>query len=90
MAVSGVVAAYRLHAAQCTEIAQRSRDLETKLALLTMAQAWLTLADRALKNSETIREYEMPTVLMSFIEKLLYQRIMSADWCRRYRAREFW
>ena len=61
MAVSEVVAAYRLHSARCTEIAQRSRDLETKLALLTMAQAWLTLADQAIKNSETALVYEMPT-----------------------------
>jgi len=54
MAVSELVAAYRLHSAHCTEIAQRSRDPEIKLTLLTMAQAWLTLADQAIKNSETV------------------------------------
>jgi hypothetical protein len=53
MPISEVVAAYRLHSAHCTEIAQRSRDPKMKLALLTMAQAWLTLADQAIKNSET-------------------------------------
>jgi hypothetical protein len=61
MAVSELVAVYRLHAAQCTEIAQHSRDPETKLTLLTIAQAWLTLADQAMKNSETILVYEAPT-----------------------------
>jgi hypothetical protein len=61
MAVSELVAAYRLHSAQCTEIAQRSQDPGTKLTLLTMAQAWLTLADKAMKNSETVLVYETPT-----------------------------
>ena len=61
MAVSEVVAAYRLRSAQCIEIAQRSQDLETKLALLAMAQTWLTLADRAIKNSETVLARETPT-----------------------------
>jgi len=65
MAVSELVAAYRLHSAQCTEIARRSRDPEIKLALLTMAQAWLTLADQAMKNSETVLVYETPTPLRS-------------------------
>jgi hypothetical protein len=44
MAVNEAAAAYRLHSAQCTKIAQRSRDPEIKLALLSMAQAWLALA----------------------------------------------
>jgi hypothetical protein len=61
MAVSEAVAAYRLHSAQCAEIAQRSKEPEIKLALLTMAQAWLMLADQAMKNSETVLVYETPT-----------------------------
>jgi len=65
MAVNELVAAYRLHSAQCTEIAQRSRDPEIKLALLTMAQSWLTLADQAMKNSETVLVYETPTTKRS-------------------------
>jgi hypothetical protein len=65
MGVSQVVAAYRLHSAQCTEIAQRSQDPEIKLALLTMAQAWLMLADQAIKNSETVLVYETPTPIRS-------------------------
>jgi hypothetical protein len=60
MAVSEVVAAYRLHSAQCTEIAQRSQDPEIRLALLTLAQSWLTLAEQAVKNGKTILVYETP------------------------------
>jgi hypothetical protein len=59
--VSEAVAAYRLHSAQCAEIAQRSQDPEVKLSLLTMAQAWLMLADQAMKNSETVLVYESRT-----------------------------
>jgi hypothetical protein len=60
MAASEFVAAYRLHSAQCTEIAQRSQDPEIKLALLTLAQSWLALAEQAIKNSETVLVYETP------------------------------
>jgi hypothetical protein len=58
MAASELVAAYRLHSARCTEIAQRSQDPEIKLALLTLAQSWLALAEQAIKNSETVLVYE--------------------------------
>lgn len=46
-----VVVCYRLYAATCIEIAT---DLEPKrkLALLTIAQAWMALADFADKNTE--------------------------------------
>lgn len=50
-----------MNAATCVEIAQRSSDLETKLALLKMAQSWLALAEQAIKNSETVLVYETPT-----------------------------
>jgi hypothetical protein len=43
-------AAYRLHAEICAEIARQVSDLETKLELLSMAQAWMRLAEQALKN----------------------------------------
>jgi len=46
-----VVAAYRLHAAHCTEIAEHTSDLKDRLILLRMAAAWLTLAEQAEKNS---------------------------------------
>jgi hypothetical protein len=58
MAASEFVAAYRLHSAQCTEIARRSQDPEIKLALLALAQSWLTLAEQAIKNSQTVLVYE--------------------------------
>ena len=60
MGARELVAAYRLRSAQCTEIAQRSGDPEIKLALLTISKAWLTLADQAIKNSETVLVYETP------------------------------
>src|SRR5436190_11666965 len=65
MAVSELVAAYRLHSAHCTEIAHRSRDPEIKLALLSMAQFWLKLADQAVRNSETVLVYETPMLKRS-------------------------
>jgi len=45
-----VIAAYHLHAAHCTEIAERTSDLKNRLVLLKMAAAWLTLAEQAEKN----------------------------------------
>jgi hypothetical protein len=54
------LAAYRLNATKCVEVAQRSSDPETKLALIDMARAWLTLAEQAVKNSETVLVYETP------------------------------
>ncbi len=39
-------ACYRLYAAHCVEIAQHVSDSGNKATLLTMAQAWLVLADR--------------------------------------------
>ena len=51
---------YRRNAAKCVEIAQRTSDVESRLALLDMAQAWLALAEQAMKNSETVLVYETP------------------------------
>ena len=48
-------AAYRLHAAMCTEIAERTSDLKYRLVLLKMAVAWLTLAEQAEKNSQVYK-----------------------------------
>ena len=42
--------AYQLHAEICAEVAQQVSDPETKLELLSIAQAWLRLAEQALKN----------------------------------------
>ncbi len=60
MSVSDIVAVYRLNAAKCLEVAQGSSDVESKLVLLNMAQAWLALAEQAHKNSETVLVYETP------------------------------
>jgi hypothetical protein len=55
-------AAYRLHAAMCTEIAERTSDFKNRLVLLKMAAAWLTLAEQAEKNSQV---YKTPEPLQS-------------------------
>ena len=49
-------ATYRLNAAHCIEIAARTADTENKLTLLNMARAWLLLAEKAEKSSETTYE----------------------------------
>jgi hypothetical protein len=46
-----VIAAYHLHAAHCTKIAERTSDLKNRLILLLMAVAWLTRVEQAEKNS---------------------------------------
>jgi hypothetical protein len=38
---------YRVYAAKCFELARKTSDSETWLALLQMARAWRLLADRA-------------------------------------------
>jgi hypothetical protein len=55
-----IVACYRLYAANCIRIAQRTVEPSSKLALLDMAQAWELLAEQAEKNSETVIVYETP------------------------------
>jgi hypothetical protein len=57
----GQVAAYKLRAGQCVQLARSATDLKAKLTLLEMARAWLLLAELALKNSETTLVYETPT-----------------------------
>jgi hypothetical protein len=53
MSGSEKVAAYRLHAAHCAEIAQRSSDPDSRASLTRMSMAWQRLADLAEKNSES-------------------------------------
>jgi hypothetical protein len=48
----------RLNAAKRIDLAHRSSDPEIKLALLDMAQYWLTLAEQTVKNNETILVYD--------------------------------
>jgi hypothetical protein len=47
MLVSEVVATYRRNAANCMALAQEHLDTGRKLALINMAQSWLTLAEHA-------------------------------------------
>jgi hypothetical protein len=60
MQLDEIVATYRLHVANCIEIAQGVLDAKAKLTLLAMAQSWLALAEQATKNSETVLVYETP------------------------------
>lgn len=60
MAHTGQFDVYRLRAAQCMKLAQDAADSQAKLALLDMAQAWMSLADQADKNSATTLVYETP------------------------------
>jgi hypothetical protein len=55
MADAELVAAYRLNAASCTDVAKELSKLEDKIALLHMAQAWSRLADLTEKLSEALQ-----------------------------------
>jgi hypothetical protein len=61
MARDGRLERYRLNAEKCLELAQTFNDQERKRIMLGMANAWLTLAEQHLKNSETVLVYETPT-----------------------------
>jgi hypothetical protein len=54
MSAASVAACYRLYAAYCVETAQHVSDSARKITLLSMAQAWVKLADSV--------EREMPTI----------------------------
>jgi hypothetical protein len=60
MSAEELVARYRSHAADCIKIAHDTADPAARFTLLSMAQAWLVLADQAIKNSETTLVYETP------------------------------
>ncbi|MGA7232817.1 MAG: hypothetical protein WBG18_10910 [Xanthobacteraceae bacterium] len=51
----GEVIARRLYAVYCVEIAQEFDDPGRKAALLSMAQAWIALADQAEKAGRAMR-----------------------------------
>ena len=53
MSPNEAVAYYRLSAGHCIEIARHISDPREKFSLLTMAQAWLRLADHVEKHGET-------------------------------------
>jgi hypothetical protein len=60
MAHTGQFEVYRRRAAQCTELAQNATDSHAKLVLLDTAQAWISLAEQADKNSQTVLVYATP------------------------------
>jgi hypothetical protein len=51
-------AVYREYAAKSMDLALRFSDTENKRVLLVMARAWLAMAARAEKNSQTVTAYE--------------------------------
>jgi hypothetical protein len=53
MSGSEKAATYRLHAAHCSEIAQKSSDDEARASFTNMSVAWLRLAELADKNRES-------------------------------------
>jgi hypothetical protein len=60
MSRDGQADVYRVHAAQCIQLAQKTDDPDAKLALLDMARSWLALANQNDKNSQTTLVYETP------------------------------
>jgi hypothetical protein len=56
MADAELVAAYRLNAASCTEMAKAFSTYVDRIALLRMAQAWLRLADLTEKLGEALQD----------------------------------
>jgi hypothetical protein len=52
---------YRRNAEKCLELSQTFNDRQRRLALLGMANAWLTLAEQHLRNRETASVFETPT-----------------------------
>ena len=60
MSRDGKADVYRVHAARCIQLAQKTDDSEAKLALLDMARAWRVLANQNDKNSQSTLVYETP------------------------------
>lgn len=54
MADTEVVAAYRLNAANCVEMARGTARFDDRIALLEMARAWLRLAQITEKVGEAL------------------------------------
>jgi hypothetical protein len=53
MSGSEKAATYRLHAAHCSEIAQKSSDAEARASFTKMSVAWLRFAELADKNRQS-------------------------------------
>jgi hypothetical protein len=61
---------YRRNAEKCLELAQTFNDQERKRVMLSMANAWLTLAETHLRNSETVLADETPATANEPPEKV--------------------
>ena len=60
---------YWANASKCVRLAQNASDVHSKLTLLEMARAWVLLAERALKNSQTCLVYEPPMPSLRELER---------------------
>ena len=60
MTPAELAARYRAYAAQCLIVAQSHDEPGEKLALIDMAQAWITLAEQTEKNGRVSVVYETP------------------------------
>ena len=61
---------YRAHAAECIRLAQKTSDPQSKMSLLDMARAWLTLITQSEKNSEAATlVYEPPDPLQQVAQQ---------------------
>ena len=49
---------YKRNAAECLRVASELTNPGSRAALMEMAQAWLRLADQAIKNNQTDIVYE--------------------------------
>ena len=59
MSAARVAACYRLYAAYCVETAQQISDSARKVTLLSMAQAWMKLAESVEREVPTIEDGEL-------------------------------
>jgi hypothetical protein len=55
-----LAARYWGYAAQCLMLAQRQDSAGDKLALINMAQAWVSLAEQSEKDTSPFAAYETP------------------------------
>jgi len=60
MGPSEVASRYREYAAKCVAVAQNLQDTAEKVSMLDMAQAWIKLAELALRNERLPVVYETP------------------------------
>lgn len=63
MTPAEIAARYREYAAKCLIVAKKQENAGEKLALIDMAQAWVSLADQAERNQAFPIVYETPPTL---------------------------